>query len=205
MEKKALTSEPCPRIYFPYRQTPTHWPPQPQKVTFVSASARGRSGSGHDGTTICSAYAQAERIRAVIDPKNFIWPYFTTYCTRPRPAGVNGIFQFLILRVRGRTRVQSREPPANPQLAYPPASRGREWNFAIPLLRVRGRTRVQSREPPAYAQLSYPPASRGRERNFTIPLSPRAGTHAGTVPVFCLGECDSGRVSRRGPGRRTRA
>ena len=32
--------------------------------------------------------------------------------TRPRPAGVSGIFQFLILRVRGRTRVQSRELPA---------------------------------------------------------------------------------------------
>ena len=32
--------------------------------------------------------------------------------TRPRPAGVSGIFKFLILRVRGRTRVQPREPPA---------------------------------------------------------------------------------------------
>ena len=67
-----------------------------------------------------------------------------TYCTRPRPAGVNGILQFLFLRVRGRTRVRSRELPANHQMTYPPASRGREWNF-------------------------------------TIPLSPRAGTHAGTV------------------------
>ena len=33
----------------------------------------------------------------------------------------------------GRTRVRSREPPANPQLSYPPASRGREWIFTIPL------------------------------------------------------------------------
>ena len=54
-------------------------------------------------------------------------------CTRPRPAGVNGIFQFLFLRVRGRTRVRPREQPANHQLTYPPASRGREWNFPIPL------------------------------------------------------------------------
>ena len=34
-------------------------------------------------------------------------------CTRPRPAGVNGIFQFLFLRVRGRTRVRSREQLGN--------------------------------------------------------------------------------------------
>ena len=57
----------------------------------------------------------------------------TSECTRPRPAGVSGIIQFLLLRVRGRTRVRSRDRPGNHQLSYPPASRGREWNFSIPL------------------------------------------------------------------------
>ncbi len=60
--------------------------------------------------------------------------------------------------------------PATPQHPYPPASRGREWNFTIPLPPRAGRTRVQSREPLANVQLPYPPASRGREWNFTIPL-----------------------------------
>ena len=64
------------------------------------------------------------------------------------------------LRVRGRTRVRSREQPANHLMTYPPASRGREWNFTIPLLRVRGRTRVRSREQPATPHLSYPPVRR---------------------------------------------
>ena len=49
----------------------------------------------------------------------------TSLRTRPRPAGVNGVLQFLFLRVRGRTRVQSSEPPANHLLPYPPASRVR--------------------------------------------------------------------------------
>ena len=55
-----------------------------------------------------------------------------TIRTRPRPAGVNGILQFLLLRVRGRTRVQPSDQPASPQHPYPPASRGRERNFQIP-------------------------------------------------------------------------
>ena len=71
--------------------------------------------------------------------------------------------------------------PANHQLTYPPASRGRMKEFSNSALRVRGRTRVRSREQPAKPLLSYPPASRGREWNFKIPLSPRARTHAGTI------------------------
>ena len=63
-------------------------------------------------------------------------------------------FQFHSPRA-GRTRVRSREAPANPQLSYPPASRGREWNFPIPHSPRAGRTRVQSREKPANHLLAY--------------------------------------------------
>ena len=65
--------------------------------------------------------------------------------------------------------------PATPQHPYPPASRGREWNFPIPHSPRAGRTLVRSGDRLGKHQLSYPPASRGREWNFTIPLSPRAG------------------------------
>ena len=44
------------------------------------------------------------------------------------PAGVSGTFKFLFLRVRGRTRVRSREQPVLHRRVYPPAGRGRERN-----------------------------------------------------------------------------
>ena len=89
--------------------------------------------------------------------------------TRPRPAGVSGFLQSLSPRA-GRTRVQSREPPAKLQLSYPPASRGREWNFTIPHSPRAGRTRVQPPSPqipvpsyrPARNLSHHPPAPEGQ-------------------------------------------
>ena len=52
--------------------------------------------------------------------------------TRPRPAGVNGIYRFLILRVRDARGYVSRDQLETLRLSYPPASRGREWNLLIP-------------------------------------------------------------------------
>ena len=100
----------------------------------------------------------------------------SSFRTRPRPAGVNGILQFLFLRVRGRTRVRSRELPANPQLTYPPASRGREWNFSIPLSAcedARGYGPGAAGDRP---RLTPPPpraASRGSNSRFPRPDAPR--------------------------------
>ena len=84
-----------------------------------------------------------------------------SFRTRPRLAGVNGIFQFLILRVRGRTRVQSRDRPATHLLSYPPASRGREWNFPIPLSPRAGTHAGTSSENNWYVADAGPPRSGG--------------------------------------------
>ena len=92
-----------------------------------------------------------DRGRRVGAPRRAVRSIDDSLCTQialhtsypPASRGRERNFTIPFLRVRGRTRVQSRDQPANPQLAYPHASRGREWNLQFLILRVRGRTRVR--------------------------------------------------------------
>ena len=78
------------------------------KSTLVTASVSTKSDGGGTATP-GEAYAQAERIRAVMDANDFIWPYFTinSHIVPARvPRAEKGIFPIPLLRVRGRTRVR---------------------------------------------------------------------------------------------------
>ena len=82
---------------------------------------------------------------------------------------MSGIFQFLI-PPRARTHAGTSPVISLHLLSYPPASRGREWNFPIPLP-PRARTHAGTSPVISLHLPSYPPASRGREWNFSVPHS----------------------------------
>ena len=97
MEKKALTSEPCPRIYFPYRQAPTHRPPQPQKgdVRLGFRAWTERIRQRRNNHVFCVRASRENQSRDGCQEFHLaIFYHNFTYCTRPRPAGESGIFQF---------------------------------------------------------------------------------------------------------------